>query len=87
MPPWFRWLTLVNPMAWSLNGLISSQYGRFADPIQTLSYGTISVTNYIEVQYGYHYSFLRYVPLILIGFCAGFAFVAVVALKIFRFQR
>jgi len=87
MPPWFQWFTTVNPVAWTLNGLISSQYGGVATKIQTLEYGEVEVRDFIRAQYDYKYEQREYVLLILAGFCVGFAGVAIAALSLLKYHR
>jgi hypothetical protein len=87
MPPWFQWFTFVNPVAWTLNGLISSQYGNVTIKIQTLTHGNIEVREFILAQYGYKNDEREYILLILVAFCVCFASVAIVALSLLKYHR
>ena len=87
MPPWFSWYTYINPVAWTLNGLISSQYGSLTTKVQTLAHGTIEVGQYIRVQYDYKYEQREYILLILASFCVCFAGVAIAALSLLKVHK
>lgn len=75
-------------MAWTVYGLIVSQYGDIEDEItvQTTSLKA-SVKSYIEEHFGYNLGFMREVGVVLVGFTVFFAFMYAYCLKTLNFQK
>ncbi|XP_057799463.1 ABC transporter G family member 32-like [Salvia miltiorrhiza] len=88
IPVWWRWYYWANPIAWSLYGLLTSQYGDMGDPVR-LSDGvnTLPVKELLKDQFGFRHDFLSLAALVVAGFCALFAATFAVAIKYFNFQR
>lgn len=88
IPVWWRWYYWANPIAWSLYGLLTSQYGDMDDPVK-LSVGVRSVTvrQLLKDQFGYSQEFLNIAAIVVAGFCVVFAVTFAFAIKSFNFQR
>lgn len=75
-------------MAWSLYGLLTSQYGevnehlRLADGVHT-----VPIKRFIKEQFGYRQEFLGIAGVAVVGFCIIFAVTFAFAIKFFNFQR
>ncbi|XP_016479945.1 ABC transporter G family member 32 isoform X2 [Nicotiana tabacum] len=88
IPIWWRWYYWANPVAWSLYGLLTSQYGevnehlRLADGVHTLP-----IKRFIKEQFGYRHDFLGIAGVAVVGFCILFAVTFAFAIKCFNFQR
>ncbi|KAL3335028.1 hypothetical protein AABB24_031317 [Solanum stoloniferum] len=88
IPIYWRWYYWANPVAWSLYGLLTSQYGevnehlRLADGVHT-----VSIKRFIKEQFGYRQEFLGTAGVAVIGFCIIFAVTFAFAIKFFNFQR
>ncbi|KAK9232143.1 hypothetical protein WN943_022386 [Citrus x changshan-huyou] len=54
IPKWWRWYYWANPIAWTLYGLIASQYGDVEDKIETGE----TVKHFLRDYYGFKHSFL-----------------------------
>lgn len=94
IPGWWIWCYYINPVAWALYGIISSQLGDYSD----ISAGdgivdpynnneVISISQLLENMFGYHHDMIGYVALILVGFAGSFCLVCMVALKRLNFQN
>ena len=81
MPKWYAWYYYINPFAYSLQGIVLSQLGDVEDQVALPDGTTVSVRDALAAVFGYHYSFLGYNVLIMIGFCAAFAIAGLVCLQ------
>ncbi|KAM6578565.1 hypothetical protein CsatB_030402 [Cannabis sativa] len=67
IPKWWIWLYYLIPTSWSLNGLLTSQYGDISKEIEI--YGEVkTVATFIEDYFGFHYDQLPLVAAVLIAF-------------------
>nr|GEV68171.1 ABC transporter G family member 32 [Tanacetum cinerariifolium] len=88
IPIWWRWYYWANPIAWTLYGLVVSQYGDLNDPV-TLSDGVTTVPTKVLVNkvFGYRHDFLGVAVFMVFGFCFLFAVIFAFAMKSFVFQK
>ncbi|KAF8400729.1 hypothetical protein HHK36_014029 [Tetracentron sinense] len=88
IPIWWRWYYWANPIAWSLYGLLTSQYGDVDEPVK-LSDGVHSmpIRELLNTQFGYRHDFLGISSFVVVGFCVIFAVIFAYAIKSFNFQR
>ncbi|KAL5975651.1 Pleiotropic drug resistance protein tur2 [Asimina triloba] len=84
IPIWWRWYFWGCPVAWTLYGLIVSQFGDIED-VMTDTH--MPVKDYVESYFGYKHSFLGAVSAGVIGFTVLFAFVFAFSIKVLNFQR
>jgi hypothetical protein len=84
IPIWWRWYSWACPVAWTLYGLVASQYGDITN--STLEDGEV-VQDYIRRYFGFRHDYLGYVATAVVGFAALFAFVFAFSIKVFNFQR
>ncbi|KAK9682589.1 hypothetical protein RND81_10G083900 [Saponaria officinalis] len=89
IPVWWRWYYWLCPMAWSLYGLLVSQFGDIEIPVIDLEgeYKGLNVKQYLQSYFGYDRDFLGLVTGIIIGINIFFAFVFAFAIKTFNFQK
>lgn len=87
MPPYYAWTKYANPLAWTLDGLITSEYGSDAAVLRTLSFGDLPIAEFIHRQYGYRHDWLPWIPLIIASFCVCFVVAAGLSLKLLAFNR
>ncbi|KDP40866.1 hypothetical protein JCGZ_24865 [Jatropha curcas] len=87
IPKWWIWYYWICPVAWTVYGLIVSQYRDNEDTIQVpgLLQGP-SIKAYIEDHYGYDPNFMGPVAAVLVGFTVFFAFVYAYAIRTLNFQ-
>ncbi|KAM7272910.1 hypothetical protein ACFE04_027574 [Oxalis oulophora] len=73
IPKWWVWLYYLIPTSWTLNGLLTSQYGDIQKEI--LIYGEKkTVAAFLEDYYGFHHDRLGLTAAILIAYPLLFAF-------------
>lgn len=88
IPVWWRWYYWANPVAWSLYGLVASQYSDNDKPI-LLSDGIHSVPTRVLVKnvFGYRHDFVGIAGIMVVGFCVFFAVIFAFAIKSFNFMK
>jgi len=83
IPVWWRWFYWICPIAWTLNGLVTSQFG---DVTEKFANG-VRVSDFVEDYFGYHHDFLWAVAVVVVAFPVLFALLFGLSLKIFNFQK
>lgn len=86
IPKWWIWYYWICPVAWTVYGLIMTQYGDLEDLINT-PLGVRSIKDYIEDYYGFKTSFKAPVAVVLVGFSTFFAFTYGYCIKTLNFQQ
>ncbi|XP_074286370.1 ABC transporter G family member 32-like [Silene latifolia] len=88
IPVWWRWYYWTNPIAWSLYGLLTSQYGDLDDLVK-LADGThsVPVRVLLKEQFGYRHDFLVVAAVVVASFCLIFTVTFGFAIKALNFQR
>ncbi|CAN6344739.1 unnamed protein product [Urochloa humidicola] len=82
IPVWWRWYCWICPTAWTLYGLIVSQFGDVTKPMDD---GT-PVNAFVENYYDFKHSWLGWVALVVVAFAMLFAFCFAFAIMKFNFQ-
>ncbi|KVH93844.1 AAA+ ATPase domain-containing protein [Cynara cardunculus var. scolymus] len=88
IPIWWRWYYWANPIAWTLYGLVVSQYGDLTKPVK-LSDGVTSlpIKELVNDVFGYKHEFLGVAVFMVFAFCFLFAVIFAFAIKSFVFQK
>jgi len=84
IPIWWRWYSWACPVAWTLYGLVASQFGDITDV--RLEDDEI-VKDFVNRFFGFQHDNLGYVATAVVGFTVLFAFVFAFSIKVFNFQR
>lgn len=71
------------PVAWTLNGLLTSQFGDVNDKFNN----GVSVSDFIESYFGYKQDLLWVAAVAVVSFAILFAFLFGLSLRLFNFQR
>ncbi|XP_042054242.1 ABC transporter G family member 29-like [Salvia splendens] len=89
IPTWWIWYYWICPMAWTVYGLIVSQYGDVQDEVRVEAATALktSVKSYVEEHFGYKLDFMGEVGVVLVGFTLFFAFMYAYCLKTLNFQK
>ncbi|KAK9682599.1 hypothetical protein RND81_10G084400 [Saponaria officinalis] len=89
MPVWWRWYYWLCPVAWSLYGMLVSQYGDIENPVVDLAgeYEGLNVKQFLHSYFGYNHDLLGVVAGVIVGINVLFAFIFAFAIKSFNFQR
>ncbi|KAM0933390.1 putative ABC-type sulfate transporter [Dioscorea sansibarensis] len=85
VPVWWRWYVWICPVAWTLYGLVASQFGDIETEMPKS--GNVRVKDFIRHFYGFRHDFLGVCAVAVIGFTVLFAFVFAFAIKVFNFQK
>uniref|UniRef100_A0A7N1A3M5 ABC transporter domain-containing protein n=2 Tax=Kalanchoe fedtschenkoi TaxID=63787 RepID=A0A7N1A3M5_KALFE len=87
IPKWWIWYYWICPVAWTVYGLIVSQYGDVLDPIKVPGRAEDpTIQWYVENHFGYDPDFMGPVAGVLVGFTMFFAFMFAYCIKILNFQ-
>lgn len=86
IPVWWRWFYWINPAAWSLNGLVTSQFGDITDSLD-FNGRIVPIQDFLRDYFGFKYEFLGIVAVIVVGFTIGFVLVFALSIKTLNFQR
>ncbi|WCJ40424.1 ABC transporter G family member 36 [Euphorbia peplus] len=84
MPVWWRWYYWGCPIAWTLYGLVASQFGDVQTVLQDSGQ---TVEEYVKDYYGMEHDFLGVVAAVVAGITVLFAFIFAISIKAFNFQR
>ncbi|KAA8541751.1 hypothetical protein F0562_022903 [Nyssa sinensis] len=88
IPKWWIWYYWVCPEAWTVYGLIVSQYGDLEDTIRVPGITPDpSIKWYVENHFGYDPDFMGPVAGVLVGFCVFFALMFALCIKVLNFQQ
>ncbi|KAM0873038.1 hypothetical protein ACQ4PT_038324 [Festuca glaucescens] len=87
LPIWWRWYSWICPVAWTLYGLVASQFGDLHHELQGALHPGQTAAQYITEYYGFHHDFLWAVALVHVVFTVMFAFLFSFAIMKFNFQR
>lgn len=83
MPVWWRWYFWASPVAWTLYGLVASQFGDIPDKFDN---GDI-VSEYVRTYFGFKHDFVGVVAVVVFGFAVLFAFLFGLTIKVLNFQK
>ncbi|VFQ72414.1 unnamed protein product [Cuscuta campestris] len=84
MPVWWRWYYWACPVAWTLYGLVASQFGDIEDKMGDSDQ---TVKQFLEDYFGFKHDFLGAVAAMTVVFPVIFSFVFAFAIRSFNFQR
>ncbi|KAF9617026.1 hypothetical protein IFM89_033096 [Coptis chinensis] len=83
IPIWWRWYYWGCPVAYTLYGLVTSQFGDIETKMDTGE----TVKDFLESYYGYKHESLGFIAAGLVGFTFLFAFIFAFSIKVLNFQR
>ncbi|XP_020088222.1 ABC transporter G family member 42-like [Ananas comosus] len=88
IPKWWIWYYWICPLAWTVYGLIVTQYGDLEDTINVPGQPQPQqIKEYIRHHFGYHTDFIGVVAIVLVGFAVFFAFMFAFCIKKLNFQQ
>lgn len=86
IPNWWKWLYYICPTAWSLNGLLTSQYGDLTKEMTAFGKNT-TVDAFMRDYYGFHHNQLNIVALTMAYFPLVLASLFSLSIWKLNFQR
>ncbi|KAK9943582.1 hypothetical protein M0R45_009186 [Rubus argutus] len=88
LPIWWRWYYWGSPIAWTIYGVITSQFGDLKTTfIETPTQGPQRLDLFIQQTWGYDHDFLIPVVFAHVGWVLLFFFVFAYGIKYLNFQR
>ncbi|CAI9094458.1 OLC1v1030203C1 [Oldenlandia corymbosa var. corymbosa] len=84
IPVWWRWYYYICPVAWTLYGLVASQFGDIKEQMVDTNQ---TVEEFIRNYYGFRHDFVGYVGIIIVGIATLFTFIFAFSIRVFNFQR
>ncbi|XP_010545667.1 PREDICTED: ABC transporter G family member 29 [Tarenaya hassleriana] len=88
IPKWWIWYYWICPVAWTVYGLIVSQYGDVEDRIRVTGMDRDpTIKWYIENHFGYDPDFMGPIAAVLVGFSVFFAFMFAFCIRTLNFQQ
>eukprot|EP00850_Spirogloea_muscicola_P018226 SM000165S02187 [mRNA] locus=s165:830:10558:+ [translate_table: standard] len=81
MPRWWTWYYYLNPVAWTLYGLIGSQLGDVTTTITAPGQDDTTVKHFLSSYFGFEHNLLGAVAAALLGFVFGFWLIYAYAVK------
>ncbi|KAG6665324.1 hypothetical protein I3843_02G131600 [Carya illinoinensis] len=88
IPIWWRWYSWACPVAWTLYGLLVSQFGDIKDELlDSDQIPKESVEDYIRRYFGFKHELVGVVAGVVAGFAVLFAVIFAFSIKVFNFQR
>lgn len=87
-PKWWRWYAWVCPVAYTLYGLIASQFGDITDKeIVVGDNSRQTVQKFISDYFGFDHDYVWAVAIAVAGFAVIFGATFAYSIKAFNFQR
>ncbi|XP_022979404.1 pleiotropic drug resistance protein 1-like [Cucurbita maxima] len=83
IPVWWIWYYWVCPVAWTLYGLVASQFGDVKDVLETGE----TVEEFVRLYFGFRHNFVDISASVVVGFGVLFALVFAISISLFNFQR
>ncbi|WMV56739.1 hypothetical protein MTR67_050124 [Solanum verrucosum] len=82
IPIWWRWYYWCCPVAWTLYGLVASQFGDLQNKLTDEE----TVEQFLRRYFGFKHDFLPIVAVAIVGYTVLFGFTFAFAIKAFNFQ-
>ncbi|KAI7987446.1 Pleiotropic drug resistance protein 1 [Camellia lanceoleosa] len=86
IPVWWRWNYYICPMAWTLYGLVASQFGDIQKRIDT-GETRETVEEFVSNFYDFKHNFVGYVAIIIAGIAVLFGFIFAYSIRVFNFHK
>ncbi|EFJ05502.1 hypothetical protein SELMODRAFT_137082 [Selaginella moellendorffii] len=87
IPKWWQWYVWICPVAYTVYGLITSQYGDVNSELQIPGQPSKPIKLFLKDYFDYDQQFLGVVAAVLFGFAAFFAFMFAFCIRVLNFQR
>ncbi|XP_071701682.1 ABC transporter G family member 39-like isoform X2 [Rutidosis leptorrhynchoides] len=87
IPIWSRWFYWVDPLSWTIYGLVTSQVGQQNDLFEVPGADNMTLKLFIKEEFGFEYDFLPVVAAVHIGWIFLFFSIFVLGIKYFNFQH
>ncbi|XP_074316021.1 pleiotropic drug resistance protein 1-like isoform X2 [Silene latifolia] len=85
IPIWWRWYYWTSPLAWTLYGLVTSQFGDLTSKLSDQNGQTVE--EYLEDYFGFKHDLLGVVAVVIAGFAVLFVLTFALSIKVFNYQK
>ena len=86
-PGWWLWYYWICPLSWTLNGLMTSQYGDLRKKISVEGKPQQAIEDFLKDYFGFQRDFLDVVAAVLAIFPVLFALSFCISINILNFQK
>lgn len=80
---WWRWYYWICPVAWTLYGLVASQFGDLKDRLESGE----TIEDFLRSYFGYRNDFVGIVAIVLVAISLLFGLIFAFSIKAFNFQK
>ncbi|KAG5243238.1 ABC transporter family protein [Salix suchowensis] len=87
IPIWWRWYYWCSPVAWTLYGLVTSQWVKTLMDYRTWPDQDVPIKDFLKGYVGFEYDFLPYVAAAHVGWVVLFFFLFSYGIKFLNFQK
>lgn len=87
IPKWWIWYYWMCPLAWTVYGLIVTQYGDLEDMIKVPGQPDQMIKTYVKNHFGYNTDFMPVVAIVLVGWSVFFAITFAFCIRTLNFQQ
>ncbi|XP_072999974.1 ABC transporter G family member 48-like isoform X2 [Typha latifolia] len=87
IPIWWRWYYWLDPVAWSIYGIIASQLADLENLVTIPGAPSLTVKEFLSQNLGFERGLLNYVVLVHLAFVLVFFFTFAYAIKYLNFQK
>eukprot|EP01018_Ginkgo_biloba_P004061 Gb_34646 [translate_table: standard] len=87
IPVWWRWYYWGNPVAWTLYGLLTSQYGNVETDLRMADGSKQPVKQFLKDYFGYREDFVGVAGFVLVAFGVMFAVIFALGIKFLNYQK
>ncbi|KAM0856563.1 hypothetical protein ACQ4PT_045746 [Festuca glaucescens] len=87
IPIWWRWYYWLNPVSWTIYGVVASQFGENTGPLTVPGGKPVLVKQYLDDNLGIRHDFLGYIVLGHFAYIVAFFFVFGYSIKVLNFQK
>ncbi|KAK8938646.1 Pleiotropic drug resistance protein 15 [Platanthera zijinensis] len=87
LPVWWVWFYWINPLSWTLYGLIVTQYNDVYDLLKVPGQEDQQIREYVMNHFGYNDDYKGIMAVVLVGFAVFFVFVYTLCIRYWSFQR
>ncbi|KAK6912131.1 hypothetical protein RJ641_024224 [Dillenia turbinata] len=87
IPVWWRWYYWGCPIAWTLYGLVASQFADFKSPLNAGTPDGQNVQQFLKEYFGFKHDYIGFCAVVVSGLAVIFAVIFAYSIKAFNFQR
>ncbi|KAL5728854.1 transcription factor [Ranunculus cassubicifolius] len=86
IPVWWRWYYWGCPVAWTLYGLVTSQFGDLTTNMTTYDGVEVTLKKFLSTSFGFEHDMLPVVASVIVSFPVLFASIFALSIKTLNFQ-